>query len=612
MKGTNRFKYLAVFSILAMLLSLASGISTAVDGDLAANRSQGVVLAGPAAPSLGTAGSFAVLAGSTVTNTGDSNVEGDLGVSPGSAVTGFPPGNVTGTIHAADAVAAQAQADATEAYNDLAGRGGGTDMSGQNLGGRTLTPGVYRYGSSAQLTGALVLDAQGDSHGVFIFQIGSTLTTASSSSVRLINGGNQGNVFWQVGSSATLGTGTAFSGNIIALTSISLTNGATVVGRLLARNGAVTLDNNRISNRTWTADMPTATATAEGPTATATVEAPTMTATVSVTETAIVSPTMTATVSVTETAIVSPTMTATVSVTETAIVSPTMTATGAPTQAPTGAATQAPTGAPTEAPTSAPTEAPTSAPTPAPTGVPPSAPTAVPTNVPGPTPTFAPTVVGFPLTGGAARQGEGQSATLPYAAGPTSALPSILGPLIDPGLDLLADPVDVPLELRIPSLQISAPVLAVGITAGNVMDAPWGSADDPVWQQAFWYRGGGIPGESGTATIAGHVDGLHGRPALFARLKELRRGNLITIHDTRSGLDIRFIVTEMATYTAEQASDLSVLVQIYGSGPMSGKGPQPAPDGLSHLTLITCSGDLVQGAYDRRLVVYSERVRELP
>ncbi len=195
---------------------------------------------------LGTAGSYAVLAGSTVTNTGPSTINGDLGVSPGTAVTGFPPGTVHGSIHSADAVAAQAQSDLTTAYNDAASRKPAVSVSG-DLGGLTLTPGVYKASSSIGLTGTLTLDAQGDPSAVFIFQVGSTLTTASGSHVALINGAQACNVFWQIGSSATLGTSSVLSGDILALTSISVNNGVTVQGSALARNGAVTLNNDTIS-----------------------------------------------------------------------------------------------------------------------------------------------------------------------------------------------------------------------------------------------------------------------------------------------------------------------------------------------------------------------------
>jgi uncharacterized repeat protein (TIGR01451 family) len=200
------------------------------------------------APSLGTAQSFAVLGGSTVTNTGPSIIIGDLGLYPGTSITGFPPGLVTGgTIHTADAVAQGAQADVTIAYNNLAGQACGTTISA-DLGGMTLTPGVYCSATSMGLTGALTLDAQGDPNAVWVFQMGSTLTTASNSSVVIINGGQQCNVFWQVGSSATLGTTTTFIGNILALTSITLNTGATIEnGRALARNGAVTMDTNNVA-----------------------------------------------------------------------------------------------------------------------------------------------------------------------------------------------------------------------------------------------------------------------------------------------------------------------------------------------------------------------------
>jgi ice-binding like protein len=197
---------------------------------------------------LSTAQAFAVLAGSTVTNTGATAVDGNLGVDPGLAVTGFPPGLVAGgTVHAGDAVALQAQSDVTTAYNTLAGESLTQDLTGQDLGGKTLTPGVYRFSSSAQLTGALTLDAQGDPRATFVFQIGSTLTTASNASVLVLDGASDCNIFWQVGSSATLGTTTALKGNILALTSITLVTGARVSGRVLARNGAVTMDTNDVS-----------------------------------------------------------------------------------------------------------------------------------------------------------------------------------------------------------------------------------------------------------------------------------------------------------------------------------------------------------------------------
>jgi hypothetical protein len=196
---------------------------------------------------LGTADGFAVLGGSTVTNTGPSVISGNLGVSPGTAVTGFPPGTVTaGSIHANDAVAARAQLDLTTAYDDAAGRSSTATVSG-DLAGRTLSAGVYTSATSLGLTGDLTLDGHGDPNAVFVFQAGSTLTTASGSRVLLRGAAQACNVFWQVGSSATIGTATRFTGSILALTSISLTTGATLDGRALARNAAVTLDTNTIT-----------------------------------------------------------------------------------------------------------------------------------------------------------------------------------------------------------------------------------------------------------------------------------------------------------------------------------------------------------------------------
>lgn len=194
---------------------------------------------------LGTASTFAVLAGSTITCTGAGVIIGDIGVSPGTAIVlGATPCTVSGTIHAGDAVAAQAQTDALAAYGALSSATCTTiEPAVADIGGQTLTPGVYCFPSSAAITGTLTLDG----NGVYIFEIGSTLITASSSNVVLINGATANNVFWQVGSSATLGTFSVFKGTIIAFTSITATTGATVDGRLIALNGAVTLDTNTIT-----------------------------------------------------------------------------------------------------------------------------------------------------------------------------------------------------------------------------------------------------------------------------------------------------------------------------------------------------------------------------
>jgi hypothetical protein len=191
-------------------------------------------------------GDFSVLAGSTVTNTGSTVVSGDVGLSPGTSVTGFPPGTASGTIHIADGAAALAQAALTAGYVDAAARTGGTPVAG-DLVGRTLTTGIYTSTSSLANSGDLTLDAQGNPDAVFIFQIASTLTTGSGSHIVLANGAKACNVFWQVGSSATLGTNSIFKGNILALTSITITTGVNLEGRALARNGAVTLDTNVIS-----------------------------------------------------------------------------------------------------------------------------------------------------------------------------------------------------------------------------------------------------------------------------------------------------------------------------------------------------------------------------
>jgi hypothetical protein len=196
---------------------------------------------------IGTTFSFGVLAASTVTNTGPSVINGNVGLSPGTSVTGFPPGVLNGTLYVANEVSAQAQTDLTTAYKNATGQGPTTPIVA-DLGGQTLTAGVYNSASSIGLTGALTLNGGGNPAAVFVFQAdSSTLTTASSSQVNLVNGAQACNVFWQVGSSATLGTHSSFVGTVMASQSITVTTGVTILGRVLAEHGAVTLDDDTIT-----------------------------------------------------------------------------------------------------------------------------------------------------------------------------------------------------------------------------------------------------------------------------------------------------------------------------------------------------------------------------
>ncbi len=232
-------------SIRSAAALVALGVAIALTGALPAQATENPSQT-TATVELASAANFAVLAASTVTNTDSATiVRGELGVAPGTSVTGFPPGQVRkGSIHSADAVAAQAQLDAKAAYNDAAGRVA-DEALGVELGGRTLTPGVYS-GGTFEITGTLTL--KGDENSVFIFQTASTLVTATASKVRLVGGVNPANVFWKVGSSATLATYSKFSGTVLAHASIASQTGAIVNGRLIALTAAVTMDDNKVRN----------------------------------------------------------------------------------------------------------------------------------------------------------------------------------------------------------------------------------------------------------------------------------------------------------------------------------------------------------------------------
>ncbi len=273
MKHLNHFtKILSSTMLLALLFAvLISGCgsennsnptggtsNTTIAEDLSGNaRASGDVgnfttlaaVAGQLPVDLASAVDYAVLAGATITNTGNTIVTGDLGLSPGTAVTGFPPGIVIGSKHIADPSAAQAKLDLTIAYNDAKGRTLAPVSVSGNLGGMTLAPGLYKSTSGLEISsGDLTLDAQGDANAVWIFQMGSTLTTTTGRQVILSGGAKAANIFWQVGSSATLGTYSVFKGTIMADQSITMTTGASLEGRVLARIGAVTLDGNAINN----------------------------------------------------------------------------------------------------------------------------------------------------------------------------------------------------------------------------------------------------------------------------------------------------------------------------------------------------------------------------
>ena len=230
-------------------------------------------------------------------------------------------------------------------------------------------------------------------------------------------------------------------------------------------------------------------------------------------------------------------------------------------------------------------------------------------------------IVTLGLLAGCGSESAARSAPVPPAPAPstTSSTVARRHPVPDPpapaalfaaGLSVRAGPVPVPLQLLIPSIGVNAQVLGVGVTSGDVMDAPEGPRGDPVWEEAFWYRGSAIPGVVSTALIAGHIDGPRGSAGVFGKIDHLHAGDLIIVHDTRAGLDVRFAVTGSTSFTLDQTTEPSVLRQIYGAGPVAGTTPQRSTDGLAHLTLITCAGTFLNsiGTHDHRLAVFATRV----
>jgi Sortase domain len=219
-------------------------------------------------------------------------------------------------------------------------------------------------------------------------------------------------------------------------------------------------------------------------------------------------------------------------------------------------------------------------------------------------------VVSVLVTGSVAIASRPKAFSQPTATttpGRLAAAPAVPAQLTDPQLALRSGPVAIPLRLDLPSLGITSTMLGVGILPDDTMDAPKGSRESPIWDQAFWYRGSAVPGAPSTALVAGHVDGPDGRSAVFGQLDALAPGDPIVLHDTRTGLDVHFAVTETRTYSLAETSDPEVLTRIYGPGPVAGTAPQPSPDHRAHLTLITCAGTFRAGTHDHRLVVYAIR-----
>jgi LPXTG-site transpeptidase (sortase) family protein len=511
---------------------------------------------------LGAAESFAVLGATTVTNTGTTTLNGDLGLSPGSSITGLGTITLNGTLHQTDTAAANAQTASTNAYNALNSQGCEFDLTGQDLGGKTLVPGVYCFSSSAGLTGLLTLNAQGDPNSVWVFKIGSTLTTASASSIVFSNGGSGPgcNVFWEVGSSTTLGTYSSFVGTVIAAHNITLTTGAEVNGRVLARgvsaDGAVTLDTNTVSPVICAAPTSTPTpTTASAPTST-----PTPTTSSSSSSSSSTSNSSSSTVgpilnyiapiiiesrridadsifikwgpySGTDTFNVRYGLTNGIWLYNTNVTGFSTTINALPSNQPIWAEVAAR------------------------------------DNL------SIGTYGASKLVGGPSLPNTGFS---PYEK-------SVFQCLVPKcQMACIASPGS-PMRLIIPAININADIQPLGVTPRGEMEIPSNTFD------VGWFKLGSRPGEKGSAVIAGHFDGENGEAGVFSNLYELKSGDKLYIEDGK-GTVTPFVVRESRTYDPGYAEE------VFNS------------DDSSHLNLVTCDGqwDGAKKSYNKRLVVFAD------